>query len=253
VNPTVIAVLAVSILLTAILSGIFGMAGGMILMGIITWIMPVEAAMVMHGVTQTASNGFRAALLYRAIRWRVLAPYMVGSLLAIAGFLALAFVPPRGVVFIVLGLLPFLSVALPPRWALDITRPGAPVAAGFGVSVFNMVSGVSGPILDMFFVKSPLTRHEVVATKAMTQTAGHILKLLYFGVLVQAVSDAAQPVTLPWWIYAMAVVLAVIGTTLGKQVLDRLTDHQFRRWSQWIIMAIGLVFLVRGVDLLIGG
>ncbi len=54
------AALAASILGTSFLSGIFGMAGGMILMGILLAMMPLAAAMVLHGVTQMASNSWRA-------------------------------------------------------------------------------------------------------------------------------------------------------------------------------------------------
>ena len=46
-----------AMLVTSILSGIFGMAGGMILMGLLLWLLPVADAMALHGVTQIASNG----------------------------------------------------------------------------------------------------------------------------------------------------------------------------------------------------
>ena len=60
ITLTMAAALGASILSTAFISGIFGMAGGMILMGILLAMMPVAAAMVLHGVTQMASNGWRA-------------------------------------------------------------------------------------------------------------------------------------------------------------------------------------------------
>jgi uncharacterized membrane protein YfcA len=53
--------LAVSIIATSFLSGLFGMAGGMVLMGLLLLLMPVPAAMVLHGITQVASNGARAS------------------------------------------------------------------------------------------------------------------------------------------------------------------------------------------------
>ena len=47
---------------TAFLSSIFGMLGGVILMGILVSIMPVSQAMVLHGLIQMTSNGYRAWL-----------------------------------------------------------------------------------------------------------------------------------------------------------------------------------------------
>ena len=47
---------------TAFLSGMFGMAGGLILIGVLLALMPVPEAMALHAVTQMASNGWRALL-----------------------------------------------------------------------------------------------------------------------------------------------------------------------------------------------
>ena len=44
---------------TAFLSGIFGMAGGMILIGVLLTFMPLPTAMVLHAITQMASNGWQ--------------------------------------------------------------------------------------------------------------------------------------------------------------------------------------------------
>lgn len=248
-SPSLVIGLAVAIVATATLSGIFGMAGGMILMGIVAWALPVEAAMMLHGVTQTASNGHRALLNFRHIRWNLLAGYLFGSAIAVAIFIAAAFVPSKAVVFIALGSLPFLARLIPEKFALDILKRGGASACGFMVTVFQLVAGVSGPILDIFYVGSALTRHEIVASKAITQTCGHLIKLAYYGIFVGTLMNGHADL-IPWWMYVLAVVLAMAGTTLGKQVLDRMTDANFRKWSQWIIMGVGIVFLIRGVLLL---
>ena len=52
---------------TAFLSGIFGMAGGLILIGVLLAIFPLPTAMVLHAITQMASNGWRALLWWRHI------------------------------------------------------------------------------------------------------------------------------------------------------------------------------------------
>lgn len=47
---------------TALLSGIFGMAGGLVLMGALALLLPISAAFVTHGIIQTIANGWRAIL-----------------------------------------------------------------------------------------------------------------------------------------------------------------------------------------------
>src|SRR4051812_33370622 len=49
--------LALLMIFTALLSGVFGMAGGLILVGVLLVLMPLPQAMVLHAVTQMASNG----------------------------------------------------------------------------------------------------------------------------------------------------------------------------------------------------
>ena len=47
---------------TAALSGVFGMAGGLVLMGALALVLPVSAAFVTHGILQLVANGWRAIL-----------------------------------------------------------------------------------------------------------------------------------------------------------------------------------------------
>jgi uncharacterized membrane protein YfcA len=238
---------------TSAISGVFGMSGGMILMGYLAWVLPVGAAMMLHGATQATANGYRAVLNRRDISWPVFGEYSLGALGGLALLATFAFVPDKMTVYLLLGIVPFAAAAVPRRLALDITKRGSPFICGFLVTLLNLTAGVAGALLDVFFVRTSLTRHQVVATKAVTQTLSHLLKLGYFGVLAHgAVSAAGEAAALPWWIYAVAVPLSMAGTAAGKRVLDAMNDHQFRRWSQWITLVIGGVLLLRGVSLFAG-
>lgn len=241
--------LCIAILGTAILSGIFGMAGGMILMGVMAWLLPVPAAMILHGVTQTASNGYRAFLHSAHIHWGVLTGYLVGVALAVSIFLIADFVPNTATVLITLGSFPFIAAAIPKRFALDMMRPGTPIICGLAVTVCQLIAGVSGPVLDIFYVNSALTRHQIVATKAITQVIGHVIKLVYYGFIVGTLLNGEVD-NIPWYMFAAAILLAMTGTTIGKQVLDRMSDHNFRLWSQRLLMVVGLIFIGRGLMLL---
>ena len=59
---------------TSFLSGIFGMAGGLVLMGVLLALLPLPEAMALHAVTQMASNGWRGLLWWRHVRWRAAGP-----------------------------------------------------------------------------------------------------------------------------------------------------------------------------------
>ena len=51
---------------------------------------------------------------------------------------------------------------------------------------------------------------------------------------------------------AIAVGASMLGTTLGKQILDRLSDAQFRSWAGRLITALGLYYVGYGLVLLAG-
>lgn len=238
-------VIIVSVFGTAVLSGILGMAGGMVLMAILVSTVSVSAAMVLHGAVQAMSNGSRTVFLRQHIQWRVLPPYLVGAALALGAFTALSLVPDAGVVLLLVGLMPFLARVTPRLRALDMNHPPTAVVCGTVVTAAQLLAGASGPLLDMFYLNSTLTRHQVVASKAITQTLGHVLKLLYYGMII-GTADA-----LPLWLYAVAMTTAVAGTRVGTRLLDRLADDTFRRVSGWVILGIAGVCLIQGSRLLL--
>ena len=136
---------------TAFLSSIFGMLGGLILMGILVSIMPVSQAMVLHGLIQLTSNGYRAWLNRKDINWSIVATLIVGNIIALAGLVFVAFVPDRITVLLALGLLPYIAWALPKNAALDVTKKPIGLLAGMVVVATNLLAGVGGPLLDVFF------------------------------------------------------------------------------------------------------
>ncbi|UEM07417.1 sulfite exporter TauE/SafE family protein (plasmid) [Skermanella rosea] len=243
-----ILVIAAVVLATSFLSGIFGMAGGMIYMGALLLLLPVPAAMVLHGVTQTASNGWRAFLWRGYVAWPILLRYLIGSALAFAAFSLVRFVPDPALVLVTLGLTPFLAWTVPDRLAPRADRAGGAELCGFIGTAFQLLSGVSGPLLDVFFVRCPLDRRAVVATKAACQVATHLIKLVYFGQIIGGAGDS-----LGWPVLALSVALAMAGTSLSRAALERLTDVQFRSWTQRIVLGVGLVYLVQGIAAYAGG
>jgi uncharacterized protein len=82
------AFLIASAFVTALVSGIFGMAGGLMLMGALALVLPVAMAFVVHGVLQLVANGWRAILHRQHIVWGIIGWYAIASAAA-AGVVAL--------------------------------------------------------------------------------------------------------------------------------------------------------------------
>lgn len=236
--------LSLLMICTSLLSGVFGMAGGLILVGVLLVVMPLPQAMVLHAVTQMASNGWRALLWRRHIVWKLTLANLVGSMASVGLWSIWLYVPDKAVALLLLGLSPFVVRAIPES-VLPRTLGGGQMLGGSAVCMMLMLtSGVTGPLLDTLFLRSSLGRKEIIATKASCQLFNHSLKLVYFGLLIEQ-SGSVEP-----WVVGLAIAASMLGTSLGKLVLERLSDIQFRTWSNRIITVLATYYVGYGLALL---
>jgi len=231
---------------TATLSGVFGMAGGLVLMGGLALVLPVSAAFVTHGLLQLVANGWRAVLHRKHVEWRIVGIYAMGSLIAGGVISLIALTPSKPALYLFMGLLPGL-LWLPQSWIkLDAARPSQALLSGLMVTGVNLTAGVAGPLLDIFFVRTALTRHVIVATKAATQVFAHLAKIVVYGAPLIAVHGKGLP---PWWLFTLAVPLSMAGTAVGGVILDRLSDVNFKKWTRLIVTLVGVTYLVQAAQL----
>jgi uncharacterized membrane protein YfcA len=107
------------------------------------------------------------------------------------------------------------------------------------------MTGVSGPLLDTFFLGGNFERRQIIATKATCQVASHLTKLIYFGGIID------QAATLNPVLALVAIAASMLGTTLSRRVLEAMSDQQFRRWANHIITTVASYYLLYGGWLLV--
>ena len=237
------------VMFTSTLSGVLGMAGGLVLMAVLLALLPVPGAMLLHGATQAMANGSRAWLLRKHIAWQVMPPYVAGSALSTAAFVVLRVVPDTNIVLIMVGSFPWLARLLPGLGGLDVTRPWTATLCGALVTPAQLLAGASGPLLDVFYVRAALNRHQIVATKALTQTLGHVIKSSYY--LALFTSAATRDISLP--VVAGSLAAAWVGTRIGTLLLARMSDGQFKIASQMLILGVGTFCIIKGAYGLFAG
>ena len=178
--------------------------------------------------------------------WRLLPAYLLGSATAIAIATYLVLVPDPAWVLILIGLFAWGGQWIRHLRGLDITKPVTTVVCGFSVTFAQLIAGAAGPLLDVFYLNSGLGRQSVVANKALTQTIGHTLRMVYYGLLINVAND------LVWWIFPLAIFAAITGTQTGVRILARWNDVGFQRISRQIILTIATLCIARGGMLLYG-
>lgn len=244
-SPLLISLLCLAMVGTAFLSGIFGMAGGMILVGILLALLPLPEAMMLHGVTQMASNGWRALLWWRYVRWSAVTSYLLGCAAALLLWSLWRYVPSKPVALLLLGLTPFLARLAPASYRPnpESVRQGA--FYGAACMTLILLTGVSGPLIDTFFLGGKFDRREIVATKAMCQIFGHAAKLIYFGAVIEQAASV-DPLAA-----GLAIIASMIGTSLAAKVLLAMTDRQYRSWANRIITAIAGYYVAHAAVLIV--
>lgn len=226
---------------TAAISGVFGMAGGLMLKGALALVLPVSATFVTHGLLQLVANGWRAILHRAHLAWFIVAIYAAGSLIAGTVMAFVAVEPTKATLYLLMGTVPWL-LWVPRRWVeLDASKPLHAFVSGVSVTGLNLTAGVAGPLLDIFFVRTDLTRHQIVATKAATQVFSHLAKIAVYGAPLIAAQGKGLP---PWWVFGLAVPLSLAGTAVGGRVLEWMDDANFKRLSRLIVTATGVLYLL---------
>jgi uncharacterized protein len=238
--------LAVGLLITAtsFLPGLFGMAGGLILIGALLALLPVATAMVLHAVTQIASNVWRGLLWREHILWRAVAAYVLGCSVALLAWSFTQYIPSKPVAFILLGVTPFLTRLAPANLKPDPESFVQGTIYGSSCMSLMVLTGVAGPLLDAYFLGGKLDRREIVATKAMCQIIGHAMKLAYFGILIEQ-AGALDPI-----VAIIATGASLLGTMLAKPLLLSMSDAQHRSWAGRLITAIAVYYVLQGAALL---
>jgi uncharacterized membrane protein YfcA len=237
--------IAVTIVFSSFVSGVFGMAGGIILLGVLLHYFDVAAGMIFFSIIQFFANGLRAWQWRRYVLWPIFRWYVLGGAIAFALLFAISFVPSKPTVYLALGLMPFAVELLPVGYRPNIEWRGMPFLTGILTTIIQVLAGVGGLFLDIFFQKSMLDRKTTNATKAVVQSLSHVVRVAYFG----SVAGFHQ---VPFWAVVPAIGLAIAGTSLAPFVIERMTDHGFRRWTRVVIYAVSTVYLVRGAWLLMG-
>jgi uncharacterized membrane protein YfcA len=237
--------MAVTVFLTSLLSGIFGMAGGLILLWVLLFLYPVGTAIAIHGVIQMVSNGSRAWFSRSYIDWKILGILCAGVAVSGSVLLFIDYTPNLTAVLIGVGMMPALVWLPIKRLQLDASKPLHAFIGGVLSGALTISVGVAGPTVDIFFIRTQMDRRKIIATKASIQTLSHFTKVLFYW-------NAASSLPVGDWVSVLvAIPIAILGARAGNGILQKITDANFRAWTRWIVTAVGAVYLIQGLQQLV--
>jgi len=234
---------------TSIVSGVMGLAGGMLLLAVLLLFLDPVTAIPVHGVVQLVSNASRAWFQREHVRWDAVWRFAWPLLPAgAAGLALLRSVPPDAGR---LGIGAFVLVATwVPGWLRLGGRPGDPRRAlAWGGALVGFAStsvGATGPLLAPFILALELGTQATVGTLAACQIFQHLSKIALFGASGFDFGRFALPL-------AGLCAGSIAGSALGARLLDRVPDRVFRTAVRWLLTALALGLAFEGVAEIAGG
>ncbi len=234
---------------TSALSAMVGLAGGVFLLAALLLYLEPATAIPVHGVAQLVSNGSRLYLQRPYVEWGAIRSFVwllvPGGL---AGLWLLQAIPPH------LGRLAIGVFALAAIWVPMGVRRGLGLrprldrsvatrrflAAGALAGVANMVVGATGPLMAPFVLGLGLERLGTVATLAMCQGLGHLMKVGIFAFAGFPFAEFALGL-------AGLCAAVVTGSIIGTRLLHHLPERYFVWSIRLAVSAVALRLIWQGL------
>ena len=216
---------------TAALSGVAGVGGGTILIGVLYAVgLAPTSAVPLFATVQFVSNTSRTVAYLRAVEWRA------------AGWFLLACVPSTflvaplvervdaNIVRLVLAAL-ILASLVPGKEGEPLKPVPAFVLAGLLNGSLGMFVGATGLFVGRLFLRPEWKKETVIGTLALTQSLGHLLRVAGYGSVGFTVTDQMD-LLLP------LVIAVILGTVVGKALNQRLDEEKFRGLFKIILIVL---------------
>ncbi len=203
--------------LTSLVTGAFGVGGGLGLLAVMPSVVPMSAVVPLHGVTQFVSNASRFLIDRREAEMRLLPAYFVGACLG------------GGVGYFFIGRVPdhYLSAALGvfillSTWTGLVKKLGRIVtnffALAFIQTFLSLFVASVGLISQPVLLKQGLAKNRVIVTHAMQMSVLHGLKVAAFVV-------AGFPFLQHWKILVVLIAASAAGSYAGTFCRNRISER----------------------------
>lgn len=206
---------------SSVISGVVGMAGGIVLLSAMTFVMPIRLIIPIHGCVQLVSNFSRTWMLRGHVRKNIFLSFIVGLPFgAVASVLVIKQIKDPRVFLALIAAVIFWALFKPKKFSALKIPIWAFSVVGALTGFLALLVGATGPFIAAFFLRDDLSKEEIVATKASVQFASHLLKIPAFLTLGFDYSEH-------FVVIAAMSVAVIVGTKLGVGLLKGITPKAF--------------------------
>ena len=193
---------------TSLISAIFGIGGGIILLSFFASFLPPLAIIPVHAVVQLASNGGRVFLLRNEVHWPILSTFIFGCTIgAFFGGMIILQIPHELIKFF-MGLFILWSIyGYLPKFNKKQIFFGSIISCALSVIV-----GATGAFIAAIVNTFKLPKLNHIATVAFVMMTKHILKICVFIFLGFSFTPYIN-------IIIFMIIGGFLGTIIGKKIM----------------------------------
>lgn len=234
-------VLFLGVLLASILSAVFGLAGGTIILAILTWGLGIKSAVPIHSAVQLIGNISRVGVYYKMVVWKIVFYFVLLTLPgAYLGGLCVDFFQENILEFLV-GIFILITIFVPkPKLKNGISYQMFTLL-GFLSSFLGMIVAVSGPFIASFFVLNHVKKEQMIATKSVCQGITQITKLFVF---MSVIHFSFQKYL---YLIILLGLAAIIGTLLGRYLIEKINEKTYNFLNNFLLGIIAFVMVFNSI------
>lgn len=226
--------LTLAALAGATLSGVTGVGGGTLLIGVIyAFGLAPAIAVPLHAAVQLVSNGSRTVAYLQHVDWSALRWFLLGALPS--PFLIAPLMTRANPDVTRLAMAGFILLSLRPKTlgALHMNGRAGMVTAGALAGGLGAIFAASGTMIAPFFRRPEWSKQTTIATLAVCQASAHLAKVIAFASIGFGV--------LAYWHWLAPMIAAVlVGTWLGRNLHDHVSERAFDLVFRTILALLAL-------------
>lgn len=236
-------ILFLSGVIAYIVSTLSGGGGAIIMLPIVGFYLSPQVVAPVVNLGNMIGRPARLILFWKYIQWDIVKFYVPSALLgAIVG--GLIFVQlDSSWIQVVLGIF-LLTTPLQfnmgkKKYSFKMKKTYF-IPLGFVVTLISTLFGATGAVLNPFYLNMGLVKEKMIATKTANSFLAGIAQIGSYAFLGALNGEL--------WIWGLVIGLgAIIGNIIGKKLLHKMSELNFRRAVLIIMVISGVLMLVKGL------
>ena len=211
----------------------------MIILAITSTVLPVQAIVPIHSTLLIGSTLTRVMFFWEYIDWKIVIPFLLGALAGAFIGARIYIELPDTVIALAIGVVMLVAIWLPNiSWRPRLCHPWTIV--GFAHSLLSTLFAY-GAVLHAVILHTGLDRRQIVGTLGGCLSGMSIFKIVGYASFGFDYS--------PYYhVIAAAVAVSLIGTAIGKMIVNKLSEQKFRFIFRALITVTALRLLYVGVS-----